>query len=1486
MIRSFLRGQFNSLARGLVTGGCALLLWTGLAQAQTFLNVNKSFAPINVAVGKTSSLVITFSNTSGDTSATSVAGTDTLPAGLALVSVGANTCGFSTAASALFSVGATLSWANGVVPPNSTCTLTAVVSPYQAGTWINTIPTAAVSGFIGTQTVSGFSTASATITSNGTFSGILIAKTANGGFLRGDGTRSYTITLTNQNASPLTGVAFTDTLPVKLRVAVPGGVTLNTCGGSTQNTLGGSIADGDLGVRLTGGVLGASASCSVTFVVRTVNNTTLENGSGSVINNLTQVTTNEGIQNANNASVAIAIGSGVQIGKSFEPASIPAGGTAVLNISLVNQNINSIPNVGLTDTLPIGLTFQSYVGVVGGCIATIPTVVLSATQTSFSGLTLQGQNPDSGGVSTFLLQFIVTAPAVGIYENTIPAGTFTGGFPYFATSNSLVVVNPISGGKAFAPTTLVQGGTALLTITLNNAAALAATNASFTDNLASMGAGITIAASPPATNSCGGTLTAPAGAGSLSLAGGAIAANGSCQVTVAVAVASSATTGTRINTIPAGSVTSSLGSNPGAFSANLRVLADIDVSKVFSNSFNPNSSVKLVPQTAAPLLTITLFNAAGGANAAITSFVDDLTTMGSGFTIGATPAPTNTCGGTLSAVAGSTTIALQGGTIVSGSSCQLVVPVVVAATVFASNKFNTISAGALVTDQGNNTNSAVDSIIVIDALRVAKAYVPPIIGPAQVSRLSVTLTHALGAVAFTGMGFTDLLPAGHIVANPPNVLNTCSGAVAAVAGASSFTLSGAGLPVGATSCVVMVDIQSPAGIGIVANTIPPGSVTTNELVQNWVQASANLERRIGTPATINKSFTPANIHSGASSVLQIVISNPNPYPLTNVSLADVMPDGMSVFGIPDASTSCGAGLVNAVPGSNTLSLGKGTVPALGSCFFQANVTSIIAGNVINTIPFGMLSNAQSVSNNNTSSATLQVLNNLSISKAFNPVVTQAGLTSSLVVTIANSLTGTIAGLNPNAFTDLLPPGLEIASNVASNSCGGSISDHTGAALAAGAVGFRLNGGTFEPGTQCTVGVVVRTTAASSTGTYVNTIALSALNTVQGPTNIFPAVATVTFVANPMVFKSFSPTTVKVGASSFLTISVFNPNSSTLLPGGLSNVSFTDTLPAGLSISAPGAAGGTCVGAGGNSFSAGQTVLSFTGLLVPSNASCTVIVAVAAPAGGVYVNTITGVVSSQTPLPSTHIGSATLTVLAPPSISKFFSPSLVLSGGTGTTVLTIVIDNPNATTPLNLDASPGVLDVFPTSPGQMVVAAVPALTTCVGGAVQSLGGATLAVNSPGLRMLGGAVPANGSCTIIVTVQMPVPGTYVNTSAVVNSTNAGSSVNGATATVQNILAANITLTKDNGVSTVVAGSSVNYTITVANLGPANASGTVVRDAPSAGLSCTTLSCSTSGGASCPALDVPLFLSTGLTLSTLPSGGQVVFILGCAVTATGLP
>ena len=107
--------------------------------------------------------------------------------------------------------------------------------------------------------------------------------------------------------------------------------------------------------------------------------------------------------------------------------------------------------------------------------------------------------------------------------------------------------------------------------------------------------------------------------------------------------------------------------------------------------------------------------------------------------------------------------------------------------------------------------------------------------------------------------------------------------------------------------------------------------------------------------------------------------------------------------------------------------------------------------------------------------------------------------------------------------------------------------------------------------------------------------------------------------------------------------------------------------------------------------------------------------------------------------------------------------------------------------------------------------------------------------------------------------------------------------------------LTVTKSNNASTVTAGGATSYTVTIANLGPSAADGSVLTDNATAGLSCNVVACSAvAGGAVCPTvgggagqLSIANLLSpgTGVTLPTLPSGSTISFSLGCNVTATGL-
>ena len=100
-------------------------------------------------------------------------------------------------------------------------------------------------------------------------------------------------------------------------------------------------------------------------------------------------------------------------------------------------------------------------------------------------------------------------------------------------------------------------------------------------------------------------------------------------------------------------------------------------------------------------------------------------------------------------------------------------------------------------------------------------------------------------------------------------------------------------------------------------------------------------------------------------------------------------------------------------------------------------------------------------------------------------------------------------------------------------------------------------------------------------------------------------------------------------------------------------------------------------------------------------------------------------------------------------------------------------------------------------------------------------------------------------------------------------------------------NITLSKSNGVTTLVAGQTTSYTLTVANFGPTNAPGAVLQDPVAAGLTCTSVSCSvTAGTASCPASPtISALQSTGLSITpTFNASSTVSFVVTCGVTATG--
>ena len=102
---------------------------------------------------------------------------------------------------------------------------------------------------------------------------------------------------------------------------------------------------------------------------------------------------------------------------------------------------------------------------------------------------------------------------------------------------------------------------------------------------------------------------------------------------------------------------------------------------------------------------------------------------------------------------------------------------------------------------------------------------------------------------------------------------------------------------------------------------------------------------------------------------------------------------------------------------------------------------------------------------------------------------------------------------------------------------------------------------------------------------------------------------VTVIGPPTISKASSPSTIAVGGTSTLSFTLTNPNTG----AALSDVAFSDTLPAGVEVAAPPNVNNSC--AGTVSATAGTGVISLSGGSIAAGQSCAISVDVTATSGG-------------------------------------------------------------------------------------------------------------------------------------------------------------------------------------------------------------------------------------------------------------------------------
>ena len=110
--------------------------------------------------------------------------------------------------------------------------------------------------------------------------------------------------------------------------------------------------------------------------------------------------------------------------------------------------------------------------------------------------------------------------------------------------------------------------------------------------------------------------------------------------------------------------------------------------------------------------------------------------------------------------------------------------------------------------------------------------------------MTFTLTNPNAATALTGVGFTDALPAGLVVATPNGLANTCGGTVTATAGSGSISLTSATLA-GAATCSFSVNVTGTTA-GTKNNTT--GAITSVEGGSGGTAVASLNVTSGGTPA--------------------------------------------------------------------------------------------------------------------------------------------------------------------------------------------------------------------------------------------------------------------------------------------------------------------------------------------------------------------------------------------------------------------------------------------------------------------------------------------------------------------------------------------------------------------------------------------------------------------------------------------------------------
>jgi len=845
----------------------------------------------------------------------------------------------------------------------------------------------------------------------------------------------------------------------------------------------------------------------------------------------------------------------------------------------------------------------------------------------------------------------------------------------------------------------------------------------------------------------------------------------------------------------------------------------------FSKSFSPST----IGPGSISTLTFTIDNSEGGPiNTA--AFTDVLP---AGVTIADIPNVTISCaGGTVNAPAGGTTITLSNGQIGAGSICAISVNVTSSTPGMHNNTSNDFTSSA-----GNSGSATADLTVATDRPGFSKSFSPATINKGERSTLTFTIDNFVNANNANNLLFTDNLPPGMVVADPPNIINTCTfdsftgGTVTAVPGSETISLGTSG---GFDFAAVAAGSICSISVDVIGNATGQAENITGELTSNSGSNFNISSGKAGATLTVNtakilleKEFLTDPIAPGDEAELQFTITNlDRANTATDITFTDDLDatlTGLVATGLPQ--TVCNGGSIS---GTSLLSFTGGTLGSGESCTFTvsvqipagatpgqyANTTSAITGMINGTMETG-----------NTASADLFVQPVPIFTKNFLSDPVTGGDLVELEFTIKN--TSPTFSATDISFLDNISSflsGTIYTSGFQSGVCGAGSGVTT---LPSGGETFiNFFGGNLPANGECTFTVTLQIPQDAPAGTYPSkTTDITATLDEQSVTGQ-PATDELTVIGAVELRKEFADDILQAGDTTMLEFTLTNTDPTYTA----TNITFTDDLNAAL-------AGMTAMDlpmndiCGTSSQISGPSNLTFTGGALNPGDSCSFSVPVLIPieaASGTYDN-ITSTVTADIGGLST-LGSAASDDIQVGGLlfSKAFIDDPVIAGEA--TTLRFTIENISSEDATNIFFTDNLSNALT---GLSVVEPLPTAPCGVG---SSLTGTSFLVFS------GGAVPANSECSFDVTVKPPANapnGEYLNVTSNLSTTINGNSFTGDPATdILTVNSEQLQLTKAFTDDPVAPGDPVTLEFTLKNLDQNNAASNIAftddLDAALSGLS----------------------------------------------------